>query len=234
MRMTIPGELWNLVPVPTRETDAVNISTYLSEVAYKLASIRDVMVTKEFWHTACEFAERCGALRERTTETITKDAPTLEVAPTFGSFQRLVGAGIDGSPVAMGTLDLQNGDAICLMFADAALSDDEEHTAYADASVVPETNATPDKQILPKWFLKLYGRALLAGTLMRLYAMDGEQWTDAVAARMHATTFIREVNRITHGLITAGMRRHILIDAESILARQSSTTNTTSTSNTVG
>ena len=69
---------------------------------------------------------------------------------------------------------------------------------------------------------------------MRIYAMDGEKWTDATGARMNATTYLREINRLTHGLITSGMRRQILVDAESILARQTTTTNSQTQTSTVG
>ena len=69
---------------------------------------------------------------------------------------------------------------------------------------------------------------------MRIYAMESEKWTDTAGARMNATTYLREINRLTHGLITSGMRRQILVDAESILARQTTTTNSQTQTNTVG
>ncbi len=237
MRHALPGELWNQVEVPSRQQAATNVSAYLSEMAYKLASITDVMMVKEFWHTVCDFAMRCGALRERVTGTI--DQSSLElgpVSPSFGDFQRFVGAGVDGVPVGLDRCSARDtADGPLLVFGRECLSDsDASHQAYADVSVVPDTNAPPDRQTAPLWFLKRYEKALMAGTLMRLYAMSGEKWTDEAGARMNATTYLREVNRVTHGLITAGMRRHVLLDAESVLARQSTTTSSQSQTSTVG
>lgn len=237
MKYVLPGELWNQVEMPVRQQAATNVSTYLSEMAYKLASITDVMMVKEFWHTVCDFAERCGALRERVTGTIRADAPELGVsASAFGDFQRFVGAGVDGVPVGLDCLSTKDtSDGPALVFGPKCVPvSGASYAAYADISVVPDTNAAPADQKAPLWFLKRYEKALMAGTLMRIYAMDGEKWTDAAGARMNATTYLREINRVTHGLITSGMRRQILLDAESVLARQSVTTNSQSQTSTVG
>ncbi len=237
MKYALPGELWNQVEVPLRQQTATNVSTYLSEMAYKLASITDVMMVKEFWHTVCDFAERCGALRERVTGTITSASLELgNLSPTFGDFQRFVGAGVDSVPVGLEVLsarDTATGPALVFDSSCAPVSG-ATYAVYADISVVPDLNAIPSNQKAPLWFLKRYEKALMAGTLMRIYAMEGEKWTDAAGARMNATTYLREVNRITHGLITSGMRRQVLLDAESILARQSTTTNSQTQTSTVG
>lgn len=237
MKYALPGELWNQVETPVRHQAATNVSAYLSEMAYKLASITDVMMVKEFWHTVCDFAERCGALRERVTGTISADAPEFGVSATaFGDFQRFVGAGVDGIPVGLGRLSTKDAaDGPVLVFGpECTPVPGAAYAAYADVSVVPDANAAPEDQKAPLWFLRRYERALMAGTLMRIYAMDGEKWTDAAGARMNATTYLREINRVTHGLITSGMRRQILLDAESVLARQSVTTNSQSQTSTVG
>ena len=237
MKYCIPGELWNQVGVPAHDLASTEVSTYISEMAYKLPSVTDVMMAKEFWHTVCEFAERCGALRERISGTVSSISPALGVGtPTFGRFQRLVGAGVNGIPVGFDKFvarDSASGvtvtfDPSCMPVAE------QSYTAYLDVSAVPDEDAEPSAQVAPLWFLRKYDRALLAGTLMRLHAMAGRPWTDEAVARMHATTYLREVNRVTHGLITSGMRRQVLLDAESILARQSTTVNTTTNSNTVG
>lgn len=237
MKYALPGELWNQVEVPMRQQTATNISTYLSEMAYKLASITDVMMVKEFWHTVCDFADRCGAMRERITGTISSGSLELgNISPTFGDFQRFVGAGVDNIPVGLDVLSAKDTvDGPALVFdASCAPVSRATYAVYADISVVPDVDAIPDNQKAPLWFLKRYEKALMAGTLMRIYAMDGEKWTDAAGARMNATTYLREVNRITHGLITSGMRRQVLLDAESILARQSTTTNSQTQTSTVG
>ena len=237
MRYAIPGELWNQVEVPLRQQTATNVSTYLSEIAYKLASITDVMMVKEFWHTLCDLAERCGALRERVTGSVGGGSRELVgFTPAFGDFQRFVGAGVDGVPVGLDRLSTRDTEAgVALVFDERCVPvADASYAVYADISVVPDVNAAPDAQKAPLWFLKRYEKALMAGTLMRIYAMDGEKWTDAAGARMNATTYLREINRLTHGLITSGMRRHILVDAESILARQSTTTNSQTQTSTVG
>ncbi|MGN0847819.1 MAG: hypothetical protein ACI4RA_10610 [Kiritimatiellia bacterium] len=236
MKYALPGELWNQVDVPLRQQTATNVSTFLSEMAYKLASITDVMMVKEFWHTVCDFAERCGALRERVVGTISANVREFgPVSPVFGDFQRFVGAGVDGVPVGIDTLATRDSaDGPVLVFDSSLTPTSATYAVYADISVAPDINAVPAKQIAPLWFLKRYEKALMAGTLMRLYAMDGEKWTDGAGARMNATTYMREVNRVTHGLITSGMRRQVLVDAESILARQSITTNSQSQTSTVG
>lgn len=237
MKYALPGELWNQVEVPLRQQEATNVSTYLSEIAYKLASITDVMMAKEFWHTVCDFAERCGAMRERVTGTIKSSSLELgSISPTFGEFQRFVGAGVDGVPVGIGSLDTKDteGGPVLVFASECAPVESATYAVYADISVVPDVNAAPDDQKAPLWFLKRYEKALLAGTLMRIYAMDGEKWTDATGARMNATTYLREINRLTHGLITSGMRRQILVDAESILARQTITTSSQNQTSMVG
>ncbi len=237
MKYALPGELWNQVEVPVRQQTPTNVSAYLSEMAYKLASITDVMMVKEFWHTVCDFAERCGALRERITGVISSSSHELgNIAPMFGNFQRFVGAGVDNVPVGLDMLAAQDGaDGPVLVF-DARCTPVEgaQYAVYADISVVPDANAIPRNQKAPLWFLMRYEKALMAGTLMRIYAMAGEKWTDEAGARMNATTYLREINRVTHGLLTAGMRRQVLVGAESILARMSTTTNSQTQTQTVG
>lgn len=237
MKYALPGELWNQVEVPMRQQTPTNVAAYLSEMAYKLASITDVMMVKEFWHTVCDFAERCGAMRERITGTISSDSLELgNIAPTFGDFQRFVGAGVDNIPVGLDVLSAKDTvDGPVLVFdASCAPVSTATYTVYADISVVPDVDAIPDNQKAPLWFLKRYEKALMAGTLMRIYAMEGEKWTDIAGARMNATTYLREINRVTHGLLTAGMRRQVLVGAESILARMSTTTNSQTQTQTVG
>ncbi|MGN0844458.1 MAG: hypothetical protein ACI4QT_04465 [Kiritimatiellia bacterium] len=237
MKYTLPGELWNQVEVPMRQQTATNVSTFLSEMAYKLASITDVMMVKEFWHTVCDFAERCGALRERIYGTIKSSSLELgPLSPVFGEFQRFVGAGVDNVPVSLDVLSTKDTASGPVLVFDSSCTpvSDAPYAVYVDVSVVPDIYAVPEKQTAPLWFLNKYDKALMSGTLMRIYAMEGEKWSDSAGARMNATTYLREINRITHGLITAGMRRQVLVDAESILARQSITTNSQTQTNTVG
>lgn len=238
MKYCIPGELWNQVEVPVKDTEAVAISTYLPEIAYRLPSITDVMMAKEFWHTVCEFAERCGAMLERTSWGVSQSERTVTIdsPATFGAVQRFVGAGVDGRPVGFDRLDISAIErGYSVVFAMSSLSaGGEAVNSYVCYSVVPNINAEPDKQVAPKWFLKRYERLLIAGALMRICAMVDENWGDATAARLYATTYLRELDRVTHGLITSGMRKQVLLDAESVLARQSQTTNTTTNTNTVG
>lgn len=236
MKYALPGELWNQVEIPLRQQSATNVSVFIAEMAYKLASIADVMMVKEFWHTVCDFSERCGAMLERIEGSVSSSSPELVViSPVFGDFLRFVGAGVEGVPIGLDALSTRDSaDGPILVFGATCIPADSECAVYADISVVPDLNAPPKEQKAPRWFLKRYEKALLAGTLMRLYAMEGEKWSDPVGARMNATTYLREINRITHGLITAGMRRQVLVDAESILARQSTTTNSQTQTSTVG
>lgn len=238
MKNAIPGELWNQVEVPTCGQEPVLISTYLGAIAYRLPSITDVMMTKEFWNSVCDFSERCGALRERVEGVITSNSLDLVVsAPLFGKFQRFVGAGVSGNPVGFEQFNTKitpAGNAVTFDMSCCAQMDPETYAVYADISVVPDINAVPDNQKVPAWFLGKYDKAILAGTFMRIYSMTGEAWSDESAARMNATTYLHEIRRVTHGLITSGMRSHVLVGAESIIARQSTTTSSQSTQNTVG
>lgn len=237
MKHCIPGELWNQVGVPSHDTSATAISTYLSEMAYKLPSVTDVMMEKEYWHTLCEFAERCGALRERVNDTISSASLSVLIpAPTYGAFQRIIGVSVNGVPVGTGAVTVNDtADGVQVSF-DAALAPvaATDYPVSIDISVVPDVNAAPSAQKAPLWFFKKYGRAILSGTIMRLCAMPGRPWSDEAAARMNATTYLREINRVTHGLITSGMRRQVLLDAEGVIARQSQTTQTQTQTNTVG
>ena len=243
MNYVMPGEKWNRVRVPLDNLDSVDAKSYvMSEMVYRLPNVEDVMMVKEFWHTVCDFAERCGSLLERVTGTIKSSGGTLTLAvesddpatPTFGTFQRFVGAGVNGQPVGFGSITTDWGADGPEMTFDAALTDTTGKEAWIDFSVVPDVNAVPAKQIAPRWFLKRYQRALLAGTMMRLCGMDGRAWTDAAGARMNATTYLREIDRTTRMTLTSGMRRSVLIDAEAVLARQSTTVNSQTQTSTVG
>jgi len=236
MKYCIPGELWNQVEVPSADTTQTLVSTYLSELAYKLPSITDVMMTKEFWHTVCEFAERSGALREKISDTISSSSLTVTILdPVNGTFLRIVGAIVNGIRVGLDKITVTDSATGLQVSFDSSLAPTSSSLpVIIEISVVPELNAIPPEQKVPLWFLKQYDRLLLAGTAMRVQAMPGHPWTDEAGARMNATTYLREINRVTHGLITSGMRKMMLIDAESVLARQSQTSSTQTTSNTVG
>ena len=242
MNYVMPGEMWNRVRVPLDNLTSVDASTYISEMAYRLPSVEDIMMTKEFWHTVCDFAERCGSLLERVTGTIKSSGGTLTVkvesvdpeSPLFGSFQRFVGAGVNGQAVGFDKIATSWGTEGPEMTFDASLTDTTGKEAWVDFSVVPDINAVPAKQIAPRWFLKRYEKALVAGTMMRLKAMDGRVWADAAGARMNATTYLREIDRTTRMTLTSGMRKNVLIDAEAILARQSTTTSSQTQTSTVG
>ena len=62
----------------------------------------------------------------------------------------------------------------------------------------------------PKYMIDRYGECIAHGALARIYAMRG----DGQMARMHATAYNNDLNRLAFGLITAGMRKHLLIDVE--------------------
>ena len=237
MKNTLPGELFNQVGVPTHGQTPVLVSEYIQEMAYKLPSVTDVMMAKEYWHTVCDFAERSGALREHVSGDISASNLDLVVtAPTYGQFQRFVGAAINGVPVGFekfSTKDTENGPA--LTFVGSVITvEGSTVAASADISVVPDVTAVPSDQKAPRWFLQRYEKVLIHGARARLQAMTGRAWFDEAGARMHATSYMREINRVTHGLITSGMRREILIGMESVIARQSSTTSQTTNTSTVG
>lgn len=218
MNYCIPGELWNQVEVPTYGQTPVLMETYIAEIAYKLPSVTDVMMAKEMWHAICEFAERTGALREAKSAVDNLTSSNHEVAvgtPTYGAFQRFVGAKMGGTPVGFDKFSTaMTIDGIVGVF------DNGSDTATGEIffSVVPDIGAPPENQKAPRWFLSKYEKVLMHGTMLRLFSMDGKPWTNGTQAQMNATAYMAELNRVTHGLITSGMRRQILVGMETALS----------------
>jgi len=241
MSKLIPNEIFNAVPAQSASSsDDVRVTDYIKSIAYRLPNCSDIMMEREFWNSACEFADRSCALRERQTGTLDANKRLTIQTPRYGELQRFVGAGISGSAVSVSSVSFGDGTAT---FSGGSSGG----SAYVDYSVSPDVNAshdkTPtvsggsttypnDKWILPRWFIKEYDRLLIAGTMFRLLGMSGRAWTDFNGARSNALVYNREINRISHGLITSGMRKQMLIGSETPFignAQQAATQTTTST-----
>jgi hypothetical protein len=77
----------------------------------------------------------------------------------------------------------------------------------------PAASQSADREWAPKtpqYMIDRYGECIAHGALARIYAIRGE----GALARMHATAYNNDLNRLAFGLITAGMRKHLLIDIE--------------------
>ena len=217
MRNCIPDELFNLIPFdhPTGSCEAVSLRPFFEEAIYKLPNVKDVVIEREFWHTMCEFAERTGLLLEKAEIT---EGNTLDIAPEFGRFIRVVGAsGLQSVSEEGHVVFAQNGANHVIFSVAPMLTMGQGDTAAAS-------------HIAPKWFAEKYQKEIMDGAMMRINALCG----NAGEARMYATAYNADILRCTRGRLTSGMRKYIEIDVEDVLARMSTTTSTNQTTQTVG
>lgn len=205
MRYCIPDELFNLIPFPVDGNEEVGIDGIFREVAYKLPGAQDVETRREIWHTLCDFCERTGALQKRIA-----GAQTVDIVVQHGKFLRIVGAEADGVRTADFTIQAAQGGGLTVVFADGT----QDSAVYV--SVRPRfDDETADAYgkwdpKIPQYIIDRYGECIAHGALARLFARRGEDGM----ARMHATAYNNDLNRFSFGLITSGMRKHLLIDIE--------------------
>lgn len=214
MKYCIPDELFNRVPRPTTaESVMVGLDGIYREIAYKLPGAEVVEVRKEVWHSFVDFSARLGAFIERLGAL----GAQVQLTPTSGKFLRIVGAEAqpeDGAAF-LDTVDFSvapgDGGALYASFSPPTL-----HACAAWVSVRPpfdDTTQNADGEWnprVPRYMIDRYGECIAHGALTRLYAMRG----NGQMARMHATAYNNDLNRLSFGLITAGMRKHFLIDVE--------------------
>ena len=210
MRHCIPDELFNLVPYLGTLDNAgdVGIDGIYNSVAYKLPGAEEVAVRREAWHTLCDFCGRTGALQRR----VANDAGN-SVRLAFGNGEkllRIVGAEAGGGRTAdfavvenaeTGVLTVAFGDDVSSCAVYASVRPAFDHAEKTDGKWAPK---------VPRYVIDRYGECIAHGALARLYAMRGA----GEMARMHATAYNNDLNRLAFGLITAGMRKHLLIDVE--------------------
>jgi hypothetical protein len=215
MRYCIPDELFNRIPYPElpSETAEVPMDGIFREVFYKLPSADPVMVKRETWHAFCDFCSRLGALLMRQT------GGGRQVAVETGEhkFLRIVGAKADGVPVVPDSIEVvanTGGDTkIYAMFPEGTSSCEVVYSVRPAFDYEPAASQSADREwapTTPQYMIDRYGECIAHGALARIYAVRG----DGALARMHATAYNNDLNRLAFGLITAGMRKHLLIDIE--------------------
>ena len=205
MRYCIPDELFNRIPYPLDGLEEVGIDGIYREVAYKLPSAEDVVVRKEIWHTYCDFCGRTGALLKKLT-----GAQSVEVVVQHGKFLHIVGAEKDGVQTTNFTLGANPNGGLVATFPDGTQSCTiyaSIRPAFDDVTADGFGDWTPK---MPQYMIDRYGECVAHGALARLFMMRGE----GDIARMHATAYNNDLNRLSFGLITSGMRKHLLIDVE--------------------
>ena len=210
MRHCIPNELFNRIPYPAGGTDLTGIDGICREMHYKLPNAEDVVVRREAWHALCDFCGRLGALLER--KAAASGTVTVELSPVANAkckFMYVVGAEADGKPTT--DFAIAPGDGVLV----ATFAEGSENCAVVMA-VRPAFDDMSDSAGLdwspqvPRYVIDRYGECIAHGALARLYAMRGE----GGLARLHATAYNNDLNRLAFGLVTSGMRKHLLIDIE--------------------
>lgn len=221
MRYCIPDELFNMIPYPASGLEKVGIDGIYREVAYKLPGAQEVVVRREIWHSLVDFCVRLGVYLVRL-ESGGANAGQIALSSQDGKFMRVVGAEVQAEeggpwkPVASGfSIDVGDG-GLYAMFSEAP------YKCAVVVSVKPrfddETQVAGEwTPKVPQYIIDRYGECIAHGALTRLYAMRG----DSGMARMHATAYNNDLNRLSFGLITSGMRKHLLIDVEDWLVNTS-------------
>ena len=206
MRYCIPNELFNRIPYPAEGTEPMGIDGICHELHYKLPGAEDVVVRREVWHTLCDFCYRTGALLERKeAESGSTQIPLLS---QNGTFLRIVGAEADGEPTV--DFEVSTGDGeMYINFPDNVTGCAVVISIRPAFDDKPTGDADWNPQV-PRYLIDRYGECIAHGSLARLYAMRN----DGGMARMHAVAYNNDLNRLSFGLITSGMRKHLLIDVE--------------------
>lgn len=223
MRYCIPDVLFNRIPYPVSGTNDTGLDGIYREVAYKLSGAEPLVVKKEIWHSLVDFCGRTGAYLERLTNQ--SGVSQITLTPARGKFLRVVGAEIQAE---------QNGaftptTAFTIVEGAGALYMRFDSSPYAGAAIVsvrpPFDDETTDGGVwtpkVPQYLIDRYGECISHGALARIYAMRGDEGM----ARMHATAYNNDLNRLSFGLITSGMRKHLLIDVEDWLVNTSGAAN---------
>lgn len=213
MRHRIPDELFNLAPFPADNAERVTLDGIYSEVAYKLPGAEELPVRKEIWHTLVDFCKRTGAYRVR----LEASGASVALTPDAGKFLYVVGAeqkkAEGGEWAATSAISIREGmnGSLYAFFDEVPLYSCRVtvavRPAFDDASLDANGKWVPK---VPRYMVDRYGECIAHGALARLYMQRGEP----DLARMHATAYNNDLNLLSFGLITSGMRKHLLIDIE--------------------
>lgn len=215
-RYCLPQSMFNSVPYPLSGTEETGLDGICREVAYKLPGAEEVMVRKEAWHAVCDFCTRTGAYMKRYERGADDAAGEVTLDLGGDKLLWLTRAEVDGSPTSAFSVSAVAGGAAKIR---VIFSGDE----VADCAVVAAVRPAFDDQTVeggkwspkvPQYVIDRYGECITHGALMRLYAMRGEM----ALAQMHATAYNEDLLRHSYGLITSGMRKHLMVDLEDVLA----------------
>lgn len=225
MKYCLPDEIFNRIDFPPGgEVVNTTLDGIYREVAYKLPGANETAVRKEIWHALVDFCVRTGALLERLNgQGAQRGVVTIPITPqNFGTFMRIVGAELqwdengeweptnDFRVASDGTLLYCTFEKENLYNARITISVRPRFDDESTDTVGGESKWSPK---VPQYFIERYGECITHGALMRIYAQRGE----GGMARMHATAYNNDLNRLSFGLITSGMRKHLLIDVEDYL-----------------
>lgn len=226
MNKFIPHELFNRIEYEDPyDGEEMAVSAMLSEAAYKIPSATDTLVKKEAWHSACDLCARLGVLLERT-ESAEEGDRSVVISPEHGRLLRVVGCRMlngldeDADYVPMSKLSYdESSRTLSIVEApegrfSAVYS---VQPLFTDNGSTDENGTTVWNPSLPRWFVERYGECITHGALMRIYAMSGKPWSDPTLARMHGVAYNNDLNRLSFGRITGGMRKHLLIDLEDFI-----------------
>lgn len=216
MQYCIPDELFNRIHYPDGSYVEVGLDAIYNEIAYKLPGAEEVVVKREAWHSMCDFCTRLGALVKRKAGVA--GATDVDLSEQNMKFLRVVGAKNAGAPTTRFSVQMVegSGDANDFVphanFEDAPSGSDicEAFVSYTPMFCDESQTAGVWTPKVPRYMIERYGECVAHGALTRLYAMRGE----GQMARMHATAYNNDLNRLSFGLITSGMRKHLLIDIE--------------------
>lgn len=228
MRYCIPDELFNRIPYPAGGDTLVPLTGLLQEVAYKVPGVDETTLKRETWHAVCDFCGRLGAWQVRIAGTSETGVPVqIHLTSSAGAFLRVVGAEAGGertSDFEVSEVFSSQGDFSGGLLAQfpagptSAAVYMSVRPSFADATKNADGKWTPK---VPRYMTDRYGECIAHGALARLYAMAG----DAGLARMHATAYNNDLNKHSFGLITSGMRKHLLIDVEDWLVNTKAASN---------
>jgi len=215
MKYCIPNELFNRIQYPSGGTTEVELDGIFREIAYKLPNAEDVEIRRETWHSACDVCSRLGVLLERKEAEAGESDINLSPSMPGRKFQRVVAAKLGSEYTTEFEVHMVESDSGEVVPHAQFKSTPSDGRCSIIASYAPmfsdETQIAGEwRPTVPSYVIERYGECIAHGALARLYAMRGE----GAMARMHAVAYNNDLNRFSFGLITSGMRKHLLIDVE--------------------
>lgn len=163
----------------------VTIAELAENVVYRVPGCDDETVRRTLRDTYGEFCRLANALVTEQIVQLEKDEtlyPVTNLTPDCRvdcvRFVRLFGRklreGIDY------TVQAGIPPAICIRPEYLPPSDREVREIVVSCLEMPNHGS----ERVPRWFIRKYGEAIVAGTLVRLFSMSGRAWADQVQARL--------------------------------------------------